>query len=520
MTDTIVTLYPERWDKGNEQQLHRHILDSVSEERNIHESFHGLRGDQNLEMDLVCKAILKACMSFEAKALIPFVNPDASPPGQVRKVPIPYTKAFSASIARLYFQVTQRFNKLKTGMGSISKDPNKFYRDTQRETAILINIDDTIGEIGMIKRVLWNQAQVYERFQSEVHGNTANVAKPYKGETLERFEVLETEAERVRSMVTTLLDLRQREATLEDALSMGEQSTMLFVFTAVTVLFAPLSFIVGLLALSIDGIPETWQRSPLAEVFGLSTLATGALCVLLWSVFKFYQHMTLSHTRRRTRHRHYRRAHGLDDDPDFNLDLDLDFDLDLGPGRGSRCPWWDRMGLTFLTRWLGDPHAIPLSGQAPSDTAGYEKRLAEDHRGSWNRKRSSTAPGHEHGEFAYEDNRNMSRDGRTTLERTTGLPLYSRRQKARGKSGDGSCKGGHGQEEASGGGDTGTQVDGNLRGGRRSRGMSGGTSVGPSLSSLSITSSNWAFASWNRRQRTAGGALGGREDRELGVFHV
>ena len=37
--------------------------------------------------------------------------------------------------------------------------------------------------------------------------------------------------------VTTLLDLRQREATLEDALSMGEQSTMLFVFTAVTVLF-------------------------------------------------------------------------------------------------------------------------------------------------------------------------------------------------------------------------------------------------------------------------------------------
>ena len=99
--DTIVTLYPERWDKGNEQQLHRHILDSVSEDRNVHESFHALRGGQNLDMDLVCNAILKACMSFEAKALVPFVNPDASPPGLVRKVPMPYTKAFSASIARL-----------------------------------------------------------------------------------------------------------------------------------------------------------------------------------------------------------------------------------------------------------------------------------------------------------------------------------------------------------------------------------------------------------------------------------
>lgn len=105
-------------------------------------------------------------------------------------------------ITTQYFQVTQRFDKLKKGMGSISKDPNKFYQDTQKETAILIDIDDTIGEIGMIKRVLSNQAKVFDRFQSEVQGKNPNkVAKPHEGEILARFDMLEAEAKRVRSMV-------------------------------------------------------------------------------------------------------------------------------------------------------------------------------------------------------------------------------------------------------------------------------------------------------------------------------
>jgi len=41
----------------------------------------------------------------------------------------------------------------------------------------------------------------------------------------------------LNGQAVTLLDLRQREASIEDALSMGEQSTMLFIFTTVTVLF-------------------------------------------------------------------------------------------------------------------------------------------------------------------------------------------------------------------------------------------------------------------------------------------
>ena len=91
---------------GNEQQLQLHILESISDDRHIHTKSHDNRGE-NLDIDLVSKAILKACMSFEAKALVPSINPDVilnddeCHGGELRKVILPYTEAFSASIAQL-----------------------------------------------------------------------------------------------------------------------------------------------------------------------------------------------------------------------------------------------------------------------------------------------------------------------------------------------------------------------------------------------------------------------------------
>lgn len=92
---------------ANEQQLQRHILDSVSDDRHINSKTHDNSGE-DLDIDLVTKAILKACMSFEAKALVPSINPDAIfdeddeyNGGELRRVMLPYTEAFSASIAQL-----------------------------------------------------------------------------------------------------------------------------------------------------------------------------------------------------------------------------------------------------------------------------------------------------------------------------------------------------------------------------------------------------------------------------------
>ncbi|RYP03773.1 hypothetical protein DL765_010396 [Monosporascus sp. GIB2] len=276
--DTIITLYPERWDKTNEARLHDHVLKSVSNNCDIQD---------DPEAHEVAKTILKSCLSFEAKAFAKCitVNPNPDEPNDFEDVGVTFSQAYANSIAEMYTELTKRFEDLKEDMGSLSKDPNKFYRDAKEETKILIRSDDNIGEIRMIKRILQNQATTFDIFCEAVYGKKHR----YRSATLETFEQLETDAERVRAMAVTLLDLRQREAAIEDALSQGEQSTMLFIFTTVTVLFSPLSLVCGILAMPIVGFPEIWDASPLAEVFGFATLGTAGLCILMWAIFKSYQ---------------------------------------------------------------------------------------------------------------------------------------------------------------------------------------------------------------------------------------
>ncbi|KAK0633882.1 hypothetical protein B0T14DRAFT_83533 [Immersiella caudata] len=285
-TDTIITLYSERLDKTNEARLHDHILNCVSDNRDLQD------GVQEVSAGSLAETILKSCLSFEARAFAKCVNPLT--PQDFHDVELSFSKAYSNSIAEIYTEATERFDDLKNGLGSLSKDPNAFYCDVKEETKLLIRIDDNIGEIRMIKRILLNQATTFHRFQRAVFGDGASGEGPsqgceYRPGVIDTFEQLEAEAERVRSMAVTLLDLRQREAAIEDALSMGEQSTMLFIFTTVTVLFAPLSFVCGLLAMPITGFPETWSALPLTEVFGLSTLGTVGLCVIMWGLYKIYQ---------------------------------------------------------------------------------------------------------------------------------------------------------------------------------------------------------------------------------------
>ncbi|KAK0654883.1 hypothetical protein B0T16DRAFT_314795 [Cercophora newfieldiana] len=296
--ETIITLYPERWDKSNEARLHDHVLNSVGDNRDLQD------GNNKFSINSLVETILKSCVAFEAKAFAKCINPNV--PDDSHDVEVSFSKAYSNSIAEIYTEATERFDSLKNGLGSLSKDPNAFYRDVKEETKILIRIDDNIGEIGMIKRILLNQATTFQRFRKAVFVGGANdgVSQPvceFRPAIIDTFEQLEAEAERVRSMAVTLLDLRQREASIEDALSMGEQSTMLFIFTTVTVLFAPLSFVCGLLAMPIAGFPETWSAVPLTEVFGLSTLGTVGLCVVMWVLYKVYQTVEIAH-RDKVRH--------------------------------------------------------------------------------------------------------------------------------------------------------------------------------------------------------------------------
>ncbi|KAM7193890.1 hypothetical protein V8F33_007576 [Rhypophila sp. PSN 637] len=297
-SDTIITLYPERWDNENESHLHDHVLGLVNSNcDNIWED--------NFT-DNVAATILKSCLSFEAKAFAECTNPRN--PREFHDVEVTYSKGYANSIAEMYMELCDRFEKLKEGLGSISKDPTEFYREVKEETKILINADDNIAEINMIKRILRNQTRTLDMFRRVVWPDHEWIVGGLeeKFPAFEVFEQLETEAERVRAMAVTILDLRQREAAIEDTLNQGEQSTMLFIFTTVTVLFSPLSLVCGILAMPVAGFPESWDASPLAKVFGFATLGTAGLCVLMWALYKIYQAFEV---RQRNKERRQTRPH-------------------------------------------------------------------------------------------------------------------------------------------------------------------------------------------------------------------
>ncbi|KAK5637688.1 hypothetical protein RRF57_013403 [Xylaria bambusicola] len=71
-----------------------------------------------------------------------------------------------------------------------------------------------------------------------------------------RITKLEQDAERVEQDVLIQLDLKQRHATMKEAHSVAVLSATVFGLTIITVIFAPLSFVVALFALPIDQFNE------------------------------------------------------------------------------------------------------------------------------------------------------------------------------------------------------------------------------------------------------------------------
>ncbi|KAI7779167.1 uncharacterized protein LA080_001239 [Diaporthe eres] len=103
-----------------------------------------------------------------------------------------------------------------------------------------------------------------------------------------KLKRLEDDASRVRQSLVTLLSLKQREVNAESLINSEIQSQILFVFTAATVLFTPLSWVCSLLALDIEGFTPTDSKWSI-EAAAVSSSVTVAsfvflmlLCLLAW----------------------------------------------------------------------------------------------------------------------------------------------------------------------------------------------------------------------------------------------
>ena len=83
---------------------------------------------------------------------------------------------------------------------------------------------------------------------------------PRVSKLIRRLGMIDKSAQAIEDDINHLLDIKQKEAALEDAQSSSTQNAIIFVFTAVTIVYTPAAFITGFFALSGDiSLARFWK---------------------------------------------------------------------------------------------------------------------------------------------------------------------------------------------------------------------------------------------------------------------
>lgn len=159
--------------------------------------------------------------------------------------------------------------------------------DIGQETDLLAETKDIRDELNMIKKVLEDQQYVLplletsicEIYKEEQRSQQA-VKKRFEnqirlvGMHVKDIDRMDKQAERIYSSITDMLDLKQKHANAfearfarDQATSTARQSQTIMVFTIVTIIFLPMSFIAAFFTINIQEFPRVdGNNLPLAYV--------------------------------------------------------------------------------------------------------------------------------------------------------------------------------------------------------------------------------------------------------------
>ncbi|UPX12620.1 uncharacterized protein EKO05_0003161 [Ascochyta rabiei] len=148
--------------------------------------------------------------------------------------------------------------------------------DIGAETDLLAETKDIRDELNMIAKVLEDQRSVIPDLEVaitdiyfEEHKAHRDLKRRFKEQLktvdthLKDLERMDKQAERIYKSITDLLDLKQKHANAfearfarDQAAGTARQSQTIMVFTIVTIIFLPLSFIAGLFTINIKEFPH------------------------------------------------------------------------------------------------------------------------------------------------------------------------------------------------------------------------------------------------------------------------
>ncbi|KAL2063410.1 hypothetical protein VTL71DRAFT_5215 [Oculimacula yallundae] len=149
--------------------------------------------------------------------------------------------------------------------------------DIGQETNLLAETKDIRDELNMIAKVLDDQKNVLPDLQEAVcdiyrdeQKSQLEVKKRFREQLktiemhLKDIERMDRQAERIYKSITDMLDLKQKHANAfearfarDQAAGTARQSQTIMVFTIVTIIFLPLSFIAAFFAINIREFPRT-----------------------------------------------------------------------------------------------------------------------------------------------------------------------------------------------------------------------------------------------------------------------
>ncbi|KAF5674608.1 putative G alpha chain [Fusarium denticulatum] len=160
-------------------------------------------------------------------------------------------------------------------------------RSISPEAALLSITRDIHDELHMLKSLAEDQELVWK--QAFENRQYFQYHHPYIPTNVKK-DIEDMLVELTLVQVNTLLDLRQKQATITQANDTAKQSNTIFVFTIITIVFLPLSFLSSLFALDVASFPhesgdlkyQGWWLFPI--LFGASAVVSLPTIFLAWKV--------------------------------------------------------------------------------------------------------------------------------------------------------------------------------------------------------------------------------------------
>ncbi|KAK6854770.1 hypothetical protein PG995_009863 [Apiospora arundinis] len=206
-------------------------------------------------------------------------------------------RQFESAIATAANREVELFDEFTSSLADTDRTPGGDGMNIKEEVELLREIKDIEDELQLIMGVFRTQSELLNRTLDFLEAEFAGQRDPKSREIMElvvsyehlmtnQFKDLEKlvrESKMVHDNVNHLLDLKQKDANLSEAIwarkaseSATSQGRIIMVFTTVTTIFLPLTFFTSLFALDITSFPHSdsgelsyspeWAFSRLAEL--------------------------------------------------------------------------------------------------------------------------------------------------------------------------------------------------------------------------------------------------------------